>query len=154
MIFYRKMQLANDEQIGGLSPLPPELEGLADESLADLGWTDESLGFHGFGFFPVKVPEPANMRRSKIDFWRLFTAEEETRFNRTRRQVQALADADYDDTAKAGLVAMERFLNRFDATPVVELDHPETLEGVDLLVMLDIITLERAAQVKAGEQPA
>ena len=154
MILYQKTTLAG-VPVGVPGQLPAELLGLADADLADLDWVDPAQGYGGHGFVPVEVADPraSPHRLPKIDYWRLFTGEEETAFNRARRQVASLTDADYDDATKVGLVALERFLNRFDATPIVEADHPETHAGVDLLVALGILTPERAAQVKLGEQP-
>lgn len=154
MILYQKTTLAG-VPVGVPGPLPADLVGLADADLENLDWTAAGAGYQGFGFFPVEVPDarPSPHRLPKIDYWRLFTGEEETAFNRARRQVAALTDDDYDDPSKAGLVALERFLNRFDATPIVEADHPETHQGVDLLVALSILTPERAVAVKAGDLP-
>lgn len=155
MILHQKIELATSAEVGAPTILPLELQGLEAASLADLDWLDEARGFHGFGFLPVEVadPRPSPYRLAKIDYWRLFTGDEETKFNRARRQVGALTDADYDDPAKAGLVALERLLNRLDSTPIVEVDHPETQGGVDLMVALEILTEERGVAVKAGEQP-
>lgn len=154
MLLYQKTTLAGSP-VGEPGPLPADLVGLDDASLANLDWVDPAQGYGGHGFIPVEVadPRPSPHRLPKIDYWRLFTGDEETAFNRARRQVAALADADYDDPTRAGLIALERFLNRFDATPIVEADHPETHQGVDLLVALEILTPERAEQVKLGEQP-
>lgn len=154
MILYQKTTLAG-VPVGVPGDLPAELVGLADTDLANLDWIDPTQGFAGFGFLPVEVadPKPSPHRLPKIDYWRLFTGDEETKFNRARRQVAGLTDADYEDEAKAGLIGLERFLNRFDATPIVEVDHPETHQGVDLLVALSILTAERAVAVKAGDLP-
>lgn len=38
--------------VGSLGPLPADLVGLADADLANLDWTDPSLGYRGDGFFP------------------------------------------------------------------------------------------------------
>jgi hypothetical protein len=154
MIAYQKITLAG-APVGVPGLLPTELVGLADTDLADLSWVDPGQGYSGFGYIPVEVddPRPSPHRLPKVDFWRLFTGEEETAFNRARRRVSGLTDADYDDPAKAGLVALERFLNRFDATPIVEVDHPETQAAIDLLVILEILTPERAVQAKLGERP-
>ena len=43
----------------GPEGLPADLQGLASESLADLSWTDASLGYHGFGYWPVVDERPA-----------------------------------------------------------------------------------------------
>jgi hypothetical protein len=39
--------------VGEPGPLPEELIGLASDSLEDLSWTDEFLGYRGDGFFQV-----------------------------------------------------------------------------------------------------
>ncbi len=43
----------------GPEGVPADLQGLAAESLADLSWTDTSLGYHGFGYWPVMDERPA-----------------------------------------------------------------------------------------------
>lgn len=53
---YQKRELAGMVDVGSPGPLPADLQGLADESLADLDWTYEPLGYHGFGFFPITEP--------------------------------------------------------------------------------------------------
>jgi len=140
---------------GEPAALPENLVGLDEARLADLDWVNPRLGYAGQGFQPVDVPDPVPppLVLTRLDFFRLFTAEEETAFNITRKRVQALAPDDYGDPTKAGLVAMERFLNRFDATPQIEMNNAETLAGIDLLVALNVITAERAAVVKTGAQP-
>ncbi len=54
---YAKIELPGT--IAGLERLPADLQGLAAESLADLSWTDASLGYHGFGYWPVVDERPA-----------------------------------------------------------------------------------------------
>ena len=39
-------------------PMPVELMGLHQESLLNLDWTDESLGYHGFGWWPEQKSVP------------------------------------------------------------------------------------------------
>lgn len=102
---------------------------------------------------PAPVPAPEPVRIPKIDFLRLFTAAETAAFQRRRREVAALTVADYDDPAQAGLVALESFLLRFDATDTFEVGHPDIINGVALLVALGVLTEQRAAQVLAGEAP-
>lgn len=50
---YQRKLLADMSNIGAAGPLPPEIANLADESLADMSWSDPSLGFSNSGFFPV-----------------------------------------------------------------------------------------------------
>lgn len=51
-MLYQKKLLSDMSLVGAPGPLPDELQGLADESLADLSWSDVSLGYQGYGFFP------------------------------------------------------------------------------------------------------
>ena len=53
MINWQKKRLSDGSDVGTPDNLPLDLQGLADESLADLGWTAEELGYRGFGFLPV-----------------------------------------------------------------------------------------------------
>ena len=52
---------------------PPDvLRGLAPDSLVDLGWTDNALGLHGFGYWPVEeaapVPAPGEgLREGRLE---------------------------------------------------------------------------------------
>lgn len=60
MTLYQRIDLATSEPVGPPAPLPPALVGLADESLANLDWADEAVGFKGAGFWPVTVQAPAD----------------------------------------------------------------------------------------------
>lgn len=53
MLDYQKRQLAGMVDVGDPGPLPDDLVGLADADLANLDWTYEPLGYHGYGFFPI-----------------------------------------------------------------------------------------------------
>ena len=155
MILYQRQTLA-DANLGKPGPLPAELVGLEDVSLADLSWADPALGFKGERFVPVEIAEPPpapSMRITKLNFWRLLTAGERVAFNIVARKVQALTLADYQDVAKAPLVAAEVFLSLFDATDVIDLANPDTAAGVGLLVALGILTPDRGACVLAGIPP-
>ncbi|MCM8738276.1 DUF4376 domain-containing protein [Azospirillum sp. A1-3] len=66
---YCKIDLARLAIVGAPGPLPSELRGtLSDADLADLSWTDETLGLHGYGFWPVEraaaTYDPATQRLS------------------------------------------------------------------------------------------
>jgi hypothetical protein len=106
--------------------------------------------YDGADWTPPSAP-PAEVRRViKADFLRLFTASERVAFNLQRKLVEMLQPADYTDPAKAGLVALEVFLLTYDAIDVIELTHPETIEGMGVLVALGVVTQSRADDVLAG----
>ena len=63
MINWQKIDLDDATEIGAPGPLPADLDGLAAESLADLDWTDEALGYRGFGFVPVVDLEAAKAEK-------------------------------------------------------------------------------------------
>lgn len=60
---YQRKNLADGASIGAPGPLPAELRGLADVSLANLSWADPSLGYSGQGFVFVADPPPPPVRR-------------------------------------------------------------------------------------------
>jgi hypothetical protein len=99
---------------------------------------------------PPPPPPPEVRRVIKADFLRLFTASERVAFNLQRKLVEALQPADYTDPNKAGLVGLEVFLLTYDAIDVIELTHPETIEGMGVLVALGVVTQSRADDVLAG----
>lgn len=109
---------------------------------------------------PVPVdPEPAPaapIQMAIIDFLRLFTNGEMAGFNALRKTAAALAPADYGDPTKAALIGFEVGLTHYDAlrAGLIELDHPETIQWLSLLVPLGVLTQERLAQVLAGRFPA
>ncbi|MCM8736019.1 DUF4376 domain-containing protein [Azospirillum sp. A1-3] len=58
-----KINLETLEVAEVVAAVPPCLEGLQDESLVDLSWTDPSLGLQGYGYWPaseeaVALPSP------------------------------------------------------------------------------------------------
>lgn len=108
---------------------------------------------------PEIVPEtpligtPSQM--AIIDFLRLFTQAELVGFNTLRKQVAALGPDDYTDPDKALLVGFEVGLTHYDAlrAGLIELDHPETVQWLSLLVPLGVLTEARLPQVLAGQAP-
>jgi hypothetical protein len=100
---------------------------------------------------PAPPPEPEPRRIKKIDFERLYTTSETVAFNVARRQVASLVIADYADPAKAALVGFEIFLRRYDMLDTIELDHPDTVQGMQLAVALGIVTPARAAEILATQ---
>lgn len=103
------------------------------------------------------TPEPAApIQMAIIDFLRLFTQAELAGFNALRKTVAALAPADYGDPTKAALVGFEVGLTHYDAlrAGLIELDHPETIQWLSLLVPLGVLSEARLAQVLTGQVPA
>ncbi len=131
--------------MGVPAPLPAELVGLSDASLADLSAAvpdaAQELGYAGQGFFPVEpdppTPPPPSRVLNKVDFARLFT------------QAERIA---IDDAANINPVVRDydRMLNR---APNVNLDDPDVQTGVPLLELGGLIGVGRAAQILAGEAP-
>ncbi|MCA6254049.1 MAG: hypothetical protein IM665_03185 [Phenylobacterium sp.] len=143
MLYQRKT--LPDTNIGDPAPLPAELVGLSDASLADLSAAvpeaAQELGYAGQGFFPVvpdpPPPPPPSRVLNKVDFARLFT------------QAERIA---IDDAANINSVVRDydRMLNR---APNVNLDDPDVQTGVPLLELGGLIGVGRAAQILAGEAP-
>lgn len=131
MIAYQKRQLPADD-IGEPGDLPAELQGLADISLADLIWTDEALGYHGFGYFPVTLPDPPGPRREI-----------------PKSTVQArLADIGKFDTVFAILLAQPIYFGRWFAP-----DWPNVFfDDADMLTLLAVAgcTSEEIAVITAA----
>lgn len=105
------------------------------------------------------APAPADLgQMAIIDFLRLFEGEELDRFNEREAECNALTSADYQaardgDQAKMVLVGFKRFLTFYNAlrAGLIELRHPETIQGLSLLVPLGVLTEERLGQVLAGD---
>ncbi|MCA3505093.1 MAG: hypothetical protein IOD05_17940 [Rhodobacter sp.] len=130
--------------IGDPAPLPAELVGLSDASLADLSAAvpeaAQELGYAGQGFFPVQPdppPPPVVDELNKIDFLRLFTQAER----------MAIRDA----AAVNPLIA--DYQHMLDAATVVRLSDSDIQTGVPLLELGGLIGVGRAAQILAGEAP-
>lgn len=129
---------------------------LSLDSMVDVGWTVDQVTNTFFEPQPIGDGVP---RLSKIYFMRLFTTEETVRYNSLRRQVANLTIADYDDPTKLPLVQTEVFFQRFDATDVLELEHPETQQGLQLLAYMGMfgadpeVATARIAAITAGLGP-
>lgn len=129
---------------------------LSEDSLVDVNWTVDRITNTFFEPQPIGDGVP---RLSKIYFMRLFTTEETVRYNAMRRQVAGLTIADYQDESKLPIVSLEVFFQRFDATDILELEHPETQQGLQLLAAMgmfgadqEVITA-RIAAITAGLGP-
>ena len=143
MTLYQRKTLPST-LMGNPAPLPAELVGLSDESLADLSASvpeaAQELGYAGQGFFPVPPPPPPPPvvdELNKIDFLRLFTQAERIAI-RTAAKTNALI-ADYQDM--------------LDAATMVRLSDPDMQTGVPLLELGGLLAPGRAAQILAGQAP-
>jgi len=144
MTLYQRKTLP-DALMGDPAPLPAELVGLSDASLADLsaalGVAAEETGFAGQGFFPFtpEPPPPAPVDElHKVDFLRLFTQAERIAIRQAAKVNQVVED--YQDM--------------LDASPgKVRLSDPDIQEGVPELEDAGLIGPGRAAQILSGESP-
>ncbi|MCA6262709.1 hypothetical protein [Phenylobacterium sp.] len=142
MLYQRK--ILPNTNVNDPGPLPPELVGLADESLANLsaalGVAAEELGYAGQGFFPYTPPPPPPepiTKVNKVDFLRLFTQAERIAIRAAARENDLIAD----------------YQAMLDAADIIYLTDPDIQTGVPLLELGGLIGPGRAAQILAGESP-
>jgi len=142
MLYQRKT--LPDTNIGDPAPLPAELVGLSDDSLADLsaalGVAADETGFAGQGFFPFTPeppPPPPVDQLHKVDFLRLFTQAERIAI-RQAAKVNPIVE-DYQDM--------------LDAATVIRLSDADIQEGIPDLEDAGLIGPGRAAQILSGENP-
>jgi hypothetical protein len=82
-------------------------------------------------------------RMEKIDFMRLFTTMEMVRYKMLRMAIDNLTQADYTaamqgDQQKMMLVQADVMFGRFDLASSLEMDHAETIMGVQMMAMAGI----------------
>jgi len=142
MLYQRKT--LPDANMGDPAPLPAELMGLADVSLADLsaalGVAADETGFAGQGFFPFTPPPPPPPpvdELHKVDFLRLFT------------QAERIA---IRQAAKVNPV-VEDYQAMLDAATIIRLSDPDIQEGIPELEDAGLLAPGRAAQILSGESP-
>jgi len=142
MLYQRKTLPSTN--MGNPAPLPAELVGLSDASLADLtaalGVAAGELGFDGQGFFPVTPEPPAPPpvdELHKVDFLRLFT------------QAERIA---IRQAAKVNPI-VEDYQAMLDAATVIRLSDADIQEGIPDLEDAMLIGPGRAAQILSGENP-
>ena len=130
--------------MGVPAPLPAELVGLSDASLADLsaalGVAADETGFAGQGFFPFTPeppPPPPVDELHKVDFLRLFTQAERMAIREAAADNPLIAD----------------YQHMLDAATVVRLSDPDIQTGVPLLELGGLIGMGRTAQILAGVAP-
>jgi len=143
MTLYQRKTLP-DTLMGDPAPLPAELVGLADASLADLsaalGVAADETGFAGQGFFPFTPPPPPPPpvdELHKVDFLRLFT------------QAERIA---IRQAAKVNPV-VEDYQAMLDAATIIRLSDPDIQEGIPELEDAGLLAPGRAAQILSGESP-
>lgn len=136
-MIYQRVNAQTGAPIGAPGFLPPELVGLADESLADLSWSDPALGFAGVGFLPTPEPAPPApphepRRISKVDFWRRFTPAEQVAMLGARKTIAAMSPEEFGSPSSVGWWQLAVAFQTLDLIPsVIELDHPDTVAGVE-----------------------
>ena len=142
MLYQRKT--LPDTNMGDPAPLPAELVGLSDASLADLsaalGVAADETGFAGQGFFPFTPeppPPPPVDELHKVDFLRLFT------------QAERIA---IRQAAKLNPV-VEDYQAILDAATIIRLSDADIQEGIPELEDAGLLAPGRAAQILSGESP-
>lgn len=130
---YQRIRLP-DTPMGAPGPLPPELVGLSDAVLANLSAylpeASSELGYAGQGFIPVVRAIPA------LEF---------------KQRIPASVRIAIRDAAAAGDKEIADFLDLLN-TPgpgLIELDHPDTIAGVDYLLAHNLVTADQAAALRA-----
>lgn len=127
-MLYQRKDLASGSNVGEPGPLPPELVGLADHSLADLSWADPALGYSGAGFVPVSA--------------RIVTTREFMRRLTPGEQVAIEAASSSD----AQIRVLMRLLY---ADMTVNLDAPDTVAALTYLVGAGLLAAERPDAIRA-----
>lgn len=140
---YQRKRLP-DLDIGQPAPLPSELVGLDDATLADLSaaldpTACDELGYTGQGFFPVEDPPPPPVAPiiSPYDLLMLFTTPERIAIRTAAQNSMAIAD----------------WLGLLDHVQAVHMDDPKTIGGVQALEQAGLIALGRAAVILANKAP-
>ena len=131
---FQRFNLTTGAPIGEPGPLPEALVGLEEFVLLNPSAhlhpdAVTQLGLEGVGFEyvpppPPEPPPPEPRRITRIGFLQRIPAEK-------RIAIRAAAKAD---------PVIEDFLDLVSATDLIELDHPDTLMGVQYLVMIGHIT--------------
>lgn len=130
---YQRKQLSDGSNIGAPGPLPAELRGLADVSLADLSWADPRLGYAGHGFvFVPDPPPPPNRRFAPLAFLQRLTEAE-----RIAIRTAAKTDGKVED-----------LLDLIDHAGEIDLDAGFIAQGFAYLVSQSLISPARLAQIR------
>lgn len=134
MLYQRKF-LANGSSIGEPGPIPVNIANLDDASLADLTASlgepcASELGFSGQGFFPIITRDV-----SALGFKQRLTVQE-------RMAIRAASATD-------PLIADFLDLLNTPGRGLIDLDHADTVNGCAYLVSQELLTAERAAEIRA-----
>lgn len=133
MSLYQRKLLSDDSDIGEPGPLPGDLVGLADESLADLSWVAASQGYVGAGYFPVADPPQSVRLITTRDFMRRLTSAE----------LLAI------ETAAETNAQIRVLLRLLYAGPTVNLDVADTVSALGYLTSLGLLASGRSAEIRA-----
>lgn len=134
---YQMMKLSDQSPVGEPGPLPKELDGLIQRDLDNLSWTDSRLNnkYKGMGFVPVPDPEPEPVptprKISALAFKQRLTLEE-------RIAIRTAGKSD---------VLIEDFLDLLSQATTVDLDHQDTVNGVNYMVARGHIEAKRIAEI-------
>lgn len=131
----------------------------AEDPPPAVGAGEAAVWFAGRWFVgPARIPvlTPAVRRITKIEFSRLFTNAQLIGYLALKAQAKALTPADFSDPDKAVLIQAAVMFEKYDMLPdLIELDHPETIAGVDqVLVAAGVLTSEEATRILANVPPA
>lgn len=147
------VEVTDEDPAGRFHPLLAEqFEAVPD--VVEAGWV-RSGGEWQAGEALEEPSEPyVPVQLAIIDLLRRFTHTELTLYLAKEAQARALTPADY--AAAAGgdaelqlLVGFRLFLTFFDSlrTGVIEINHPQTVDGLSLLVPLGVISPERLPEI-------
>lgn len=149
---YQRFDTQSGDHIGAPGPLPYELDGLAAHVLLNPSAflhpdAVAVLGLAGVGFewVPDPLPElpPILRKLSKADFWRRFTAAEQVVVLGARKHIAEMSAADFANIANMGWWRLAVVFQMLDLVSEVELDHPETVEGLEAIAAAGIIAADR-----------
>ena len=133
-------------------PMPIGSVEIPDDSRVSPGWTYEDGEF--LAPPPSAAPKPEPVRVSKADFQRLLKPTERYALNALRKVIATLTPADYADPANTLILAAEDVMFAFEQpAEFIELDHPETAQGLELLAYLDVIEPDRVAEIIGNRPP-
>lgn len=138
---YQRRTLSTGQDVGRPGPLPANLDGLADATLADLpsrldAAACRELGYLDTGFFPVEPEPPAPPRVRwvhKAIYLRRFTPQE-------RIAIKA---------ARAGDATLDDLLYVMEAAENIFLDDPDLSAGLGYLVSQGLLGAGRPAEILA-----
>lgn len=112
---------------------------LSDDNPVQVGWT-----YNGGETFS-KIQGETKIDR--LEFMRRFTTEETIAMNVVRKTIMFMTAADYQDPTKQYLTELEIILQRFNISPQIDLEHPETISALTALANAGVVTQERIPDI-------